>query len=171
MPALRAVQQPGLRAWCIGAGAVRNLVWDTLHGFSTPTVLSDVDVAYFDAADLSQERDAQLQHQLHTLAPGIAWEVTNQAAVHLWFKRVFGHPVPPLRFLEEAVATWPEFATCIGLSLTKNDSILVIAPHGLDDLFSMTIRRNSARVSPETFRQRVAEKRYLEHWPRVTVIS
>ncbi len=146
-------------------------VWDALHGFSTPTTLPDVDVAYFDAANLSSERDAQLQHQLHTLAPGITWEVTNQAAVHLWFERVFGHPVRPLESLEDAISTWPEFATCIGLTLAADDTIRVIAPHGLDDLFSITIRRNPARVSPETFRKRVAEKRYLERWPRVIVIS
>lgn len=171
MSALRAVQQLGLRDWCIGAGAVRNLVWDALHGFSTPSVLPDVDVAYFDAADLSPERDAELQHQLHTLAPGIPWEVTNQAAVHLWFERVFGHPVQPLHSLEDAIATWPEFVTCVGLTLAEDDQIHIVAPHGLDDLFSMTIRRNPARVSPETFRQRVIQKCYQERWPRVTVIQ
>lgn len=171
MSALRAVQQLGLRAWCIGAGAVRNLVWDALHGFSTPSVLPDVDVAYFDAADLSQERDAELQRRVRALAPTIPWEVTNQAAVHMWFERVFGHPVQPLHSLEDAIATWPEFATCVGLWLAEDDQIHVIAPHGLDDLFSMTIRRNPARVSPETFRQRVQQKRYQERWPRVTVIQ
>ena len=42
-----------LASWCIGAGAVRNLVWDALHGKTSPSALADVDVAYFDASDIS----------------------------------------------------------------------------------------------------------------------
>jgi len=34
-----------------------------------------------------------------------SWEVTNQAGVHLWFEREFGHPVHPLRSLVDAVAS------------------------------------------------------------------
>lgn len=33
MPALEAVRSLHLNSWCIGAGAVRNLVWDHLHGY------------------------------------------------------------------------------------------------------------------------------------------
>jgi hypothetical protein len=47
----------------------------------------------------------------------------------------------------------------------------VLAPHGLDDLFAMVVRRNPARVSVATYRQRVAQKRYAERWPRVRVVS
>ena len=32
MAALRAGRALGLAQWCIGAGALRNLVWDALHG-------------------------------------------------------------------------------------------------------------------------------------------
>ena len=34
MQALQAVQQLGLPHCCIGAGAVRTLVWDALHGYA-----------------------------------------------------------------------------------------------------------------------------------------
>ncbi|MDT9002280.1 nucleotidyltransferase family protein [Paucibacter sp. APW11] len=168
--ALCAVQQLGLPQWCIGAGAVRNLVWDALHGHETPTPLSDVDVAFFDADDVSPERDARLQAQLQQRLPALPWEVTNQAGVHLWFEACFGHAVAPLTSLEDAVASWPECATAVGLTLTREGAIEVIAPHGLDDLFAMVVRRNPARVSVETYRLRVAGKRYLQRWPRVTVL-
>jgi uncharacterized protein len=117
MPALRAVRGLGLAEWCIGAGAVRNLVWDALHGMVLPSALADVDVAYFDAADLSVERDRSLQQRLVELRPGPPWEVTNQAGVHLWFEAWFGHAVEPLASLDAAVASWPEYATCVGLWL------------------------------------------------------
>ena len=159
-----------LRAWCVGAGAVRNLVWDALHAHATPSALSDVDVAWFDADDLSPERDAQLQQRLRALAPDTPWEVTNQAGVHLWFEQHFGHAVAPLRSLDEAVASWPEYATAVGLWLADDDGLHVIAPHGLDDLFAMVVRRNPVRVSVATYRERAASKRYAQRWPRVTVV-
>ena len=154
-----------------GAGAVRNLVWDALHAHAAPSPLADIDVAYFDATDLSPERDAALQKGLEAEAPGTPWEVTNQAGVHLWFEQHFGHAVAPLHSLEDAVASWPEYATAVGLWLDADDRLHVIAPLGLDDLFGMVVRRNPARVSVATYRERVASKRYTQRWPRVTVIE
>jgi hypothetical protein len=169
-PALRAVRDLGLPSWCIGAGAVRNLVWDALHGHSAPTQLADLDVAYFDASDLAPERDAELQRRLEAALPGVPWEVTNQAAVHHWFEAYFGYPVRPLRSLQEAVASWPEYATSVGLTLDRDDSIDIIAPHGLDDLFACVVRRNPTRASAETYRQRIEQKKYALRWPLVTVV-
>lgn len=170
MAALRAACDLKLASWCIGAGAVRNLVWDALHGYSTPTPLADLDLAYFDASDLSPERDAELQRRLSVAMPGIPWEVTNQAAVHQWFEGYFGHAVAPLQSLHEAVGSWPEYATSVGLRLRQDDSIEVIAPHGLEDLFACVVRRNPTRVSLDTFHMRVQQKKYALRWPRVTVV-
>ncbi|WP_100227828.1 nucleotidyltransferase family protein [Cupriavidus basilensis] len=168
-PALVAVRSLNLPSWCIGAGAVRNLVWDSLHDFQAPSALSDIDVAHFDASDLSAERDAEIQRRLTNIHPS-PWEVTNQAAVHTWFEATFGHSVVPLDSLEDAVASWPEFATSVGLTLRDDDSIDVIAPHGLDDLFSMVVRRNPTRVSVDTYRRRIEQKQYQRRWPRATVV-
>ena len=159
-----------LPEWCIGAGAVRNAVWDALHSYGAPTSPADIDVAYFDPGDISQERDDALQGQLVLLEPDLPWEVTNQAGVHTWFEQVFGHPVEPLGSLEEAVASWPETATSIAVTLTGAGELRVIAPLGLGDLFGMVVRRNPRRVSIDTYRKRSAEKRYMDRWPRVRVI-
>jgi len=171
MDALAHVRALRLPAWCVGAGAVRNLVWDALHGHVVPSTLADIDVAHFDASDLSSAQDARLQQRLRSSAPGLPWEVTNQAGVHLWFERHFGHAVGPLCSLDEAVASWPEFATCVGVWLDDRDRVHVIAPHGLDDLFGMVVRRNPMRVSLRTYRERVAGKRYGERWPLVRVVA
>lgn len=169
-PALVAVRTLNLPSWCIGAGAVRNLVWDSLHGLDTPSALSDIDVAYFDSTDLSAERDATFQSLLARTHPQFPWEVTNQAAVHTWFEATFGHAVPPFRSLEAAVASWPEYATAVGLTLLPDDSIKVTAPYGLDDLFAMVVRRNPVRVSVATYRERVAQKQYRNRWPRAVIV-
>ena len=171
MQALGHVRALRLPAWCIGAGAVRKLAWDALHGLAAPTAPADIDVAWFDADDLSPGRDAALQARLRAAAPDLPWEVTNQAGVHLWFEQHFGHAVAPLRSLDEAIASWPEYATCVGLWLDDDDGLHVIAPYGLHDLFGMVVRRNPVRVSVATYRERVASKRYARRWPRVTVVE
>ncbi len=168
---LDAGQSIGVASWCIGAGALRNLVWDRLHGHAEPSRLSDIDFAHFDADDLSPARDQALQERLASMCPHEPWEVTNQAAVHLWFESHFGHAVPPLPSLEAAVASWPEFATSVAVTRGADCSTRVIAPHGLDDLFDMVVRRNPVRVSIETYRQRVQDKNYTARWPQVRVLA
>lgn len=170
MDALRAVRSVGAPEACIGSGAVRNAVWDALHGHSTPSSLADVDVPYFDPNDLTQAAEERYEKQLKELRPELTWDVKNQAAVHLWFHKVFGHEVEPLRSMRDAVATWPETAVAVAVSLRADDAIAVNAPLGLEDLFSMVVRRNPKRVSVETYRKRIAEKMYTERWPRVRVV-
>ena len=171
MQALQAVAQLGLHDCCIGAGAVRNLVWDALHGYAQPSALSDVDVVYFDAHDLRPESETHLRQRLETVLPGVPWDVCNQARVHLWFEDHFGYAVPPLRSLDDAIASWPEFATSVGLYLQRDGGIVILAPHGLDDLFNMIVRRNPARISLDGYAQRLASKDYAARWPRVTIIA
>jgi len=169
LPALAAARSLGLGRWCIGAGALRNLVWDHLHGHALPTPPADVDLAYFDPDDQGAEAEQAVQARITALLPGLPWEATNQARVHRWFEAHFGHAVAPLASLHEAVASWPEYATCVGVWLDAAGAVQVIAPHGLDDLFALRVRRNPHRVSLATYAQRVAQKRYVERWPRVTV--
>jgi hypothetical protein len=169
--ALEAGRSLGLKSWCIGAGAVRNLVWDHLHGYATPSQLADIDLAYFDGENLREERDREFEAELHRLCPAIPWEVTNQAAVHHWFEDYFGHPVSPLESIEAAVSTWPEYATAVGVWLREDSAITVIAPYGLSDLFEMVVRRNPMRVSEETYKSRTVMKAYRSRWPNVSVVE
>jgi len=167
MRALEAARDVNPPDWLIGAGAVRNAVWDRLHGFTEPTPPGDIDLAFFDPADLSREHGRSVEAALHSQAPELPWEATNQAAVHLWF----GGDAEPLRSSAEAVATWPETATCVALRLGVDDQLTVVAPFGLEDLFAMVVRRNPARVSVADYERRLASKRFVERWPRVAVVA
>src|SRR5262249_60001440 len=84
MEQLRAVRSLGLPDWCIAAGFVRNRVWDHLHGIAPPRPPVDIDVLYFDAADISKEREAQYEGELKRLLPEVPWQVRNQARMHVW---------------------------------------------------------------------------------------
>ncbi len=170
MAALAAARSLGLDSWCIGAGAVRTLVWDALHGHANPTPLADIDLVYF-SPDAPPQRDEELEARLRQLMPALEWEVTNQAHVHAWFMREFGREVAPLLSLEDGVATWPEYATCVGVSLDVNNTIQVIAPHGLEDLFGLRVRHNPARADADTYRDRVVSKGFARRWPLLAIES
>jgi uncharacterized protein len=137
MQVLRAARACDPRDWVIGAGVVRNLVWNHPHGYSQPTPARDVDLAYFDALDLRPEAERAWEDRLHSAMPAVPWEVKNQAAVHLWYAQRLDSSVPPLESIEAAVASWPEMAAAVAVRLLSDDRLAVIAPFGLTDLFHM----------------------------------
>jgi hypothetical protein len=169
MRALRAAREVDAPDWLIGAGVIRDLVWDHLHGHHAPAVPKDVDLVFFDTVDLTPEREEAVRAALLARAPDIPWDVKNQAVVHVWYPRVFGLEVEPLTSSADGVATWPETATAVAVRLLRDDTIEVIAPCGLDDLFGLVCRRNPRRVTVEEYRRRVATKRIAERWPRVRI--
>ena len=171
MAILRAARAVALPDWFIGAGAVRNTVWDALHGYAEPTPPADVDVVFFDPQDLTPARDAAADALLQAQLATIPWQAKNQAAVHLWYPARFGSAVDPVTSSYDAIATWPETATCVGVRLLADDALVIAAPHGLDDLLHMVLRRNPRRVTVEVFRQRLQSKSIPEKWPRVQVID
>jgi len=170
MRALDAVTASGLPCAWIGAGAIRDLVWGRYHGGFDPATVKDVDVAYFDADDLRMERDLAAQEMLWRVGPGLPWEATNQAAVHLWYHHYFGGaPVESIASVHDAVATWPETATCVAVR-NGPDGIEVCAPHGVADLLDGVWRVNPVRVTPAISRARLARQRVQVRWPRVRIV-
>ncbi|MBI5534773.1 MAG: nucleotidyltransferase family protein [Deltaproteobacteria bacterium] len=170
MRALRALREVALPEGCIGAGAIRNTVWDLLYGSASPSEIADVDVAYFDPGDLSRETEERFQRRLAQLQPDLPWEVINQAAVHLWHEKATGERARPHASLDDALGSWPETATAVAVRLDSDDRICVVAPLGLVDLFEGVVRRNAACVSPGVFEERVRSKRFAERWPRLRIV-
>jgi uncharacterized protein len=156
-------------AW-IGAGVIRDVIWGQLNSGFEPSTVRDIDVAFFDPADLSSDRDRDATQQLCSLLDR-PWEATNQAAVHTWYHHYFGGaPVAAFTRIHDAVATWPETATCVSLRITAG-GLRVCAPHGLDDLLDGIWRRNPSRVSIDSSRARLARHDVAERWRTITVIA
>ena len=169
--ALRAARDIAAPDWLVCAGAIRDAVWDDLHGRPLTTMPRDIDVGFFDPSDLTGERDRAVEAQLRARAPGLPWQAKNQAAVHLWYPRRFGVEVSPFRSCAEAVATFPETATCVGVRLLPDDEIMVVAPYGLDDLFDCVCRHNATRVSASFYERRISEKDWRRRWPRMRYVA
>ena len=161
---LRAVRRLHLPDAAVGAGFVRNAVWDRLHGYERPTALSDVDVLYFDPADLSPERDRDLQRRLAAGMADVPWSVSNQARMHL------RNGDPPYVGTEDAMRHWLETPTCVAVRLECGDRLTMIAPYGIDDLMAMRCRptpHGGTRFAAYVARMR--EKDWPACWPKVRV--
>lgn len=155
----------------VGAGAVRDLVWDVRFGSGfDPARIVDVDVVYFDASDLGAQREHEIEDVLRGEDPSVKWDVKNQARVHLWFEARFGCPAEPLHSTRDGVATWPERASAVAVRMNGDGELEVLAPFGLDDLLDGFWRRNPARVTEEEWRARLDRKQPGRRWPGVTVV-
>jgi hypothetical protein len=171
MRTLRAARDLDAPDWLIGAGVLRDRVWDQLHGLTPPPAARDVDLSFFDRSRLIAGHERQLQRAITERAPDICWEVTNQAALHLWYPHVFGIHLEALTCSADAVALWPETATAVAVRLRHDNTMKVIAPYGLDDLFNLVCRHNPAIVTRDQFHRRVQNKQIAKRWPRVRVVD
>jgi hypothetical protein len=171
LAALHAAREVAAPDWLASAGAVRDAVWDTLHGRAPTAMPRDVDLAFFDPIHLSPARDAAVEAALRRHAPELPWEATNRAAVHTWYPTRFGVAVLPFASCAEAIATYPEVASCVGVRLLDDDDLLVVAPYGLDDLLDGVCRHNPTRVSARFYTERQAAKQWPTRWPCVRYLE
>ena len=159
------VESLGLPDCWIGAGFIRNTVWDVLHEREIDVSrLNDVDVIFFDASDTRRERESDLEDRLREAAPGTIWSVKNQARMH----RRNGDA--PYRDTFEAVAHWAETATAIAARSLRG-TIEVMAPHGVKDLLNLIVRPAPAfERKIAVYRERVMSKHWSARWPKLTML-
>jgi hypothetical protein len=166
MEQLRAVRALALPDWCIAAGFVRNRVWDHLHGISPARLPVDIDVLYYDAADIGKDREAGFEARLGELMPGLPWQVRNQARMHIW------KGLPQHRDTADSMTYWLETVTAVGVRLEADDSLSVIAPLGTDDLLNLRCRPAPyGHVQRAEYEERIATKRWRELWPKVQFLD
>ncbi len=166
MEQLRAVRALGLPDWCIAAGFVRNRVWDHLHGIAPGRAPADIDVLFYDSADISKEREFELEDRLDDILPGQPWQVRNQARMHVWKN------LPQHKSTADAMTYWLETVTAVGVRLEADDSITVIAPLGTDDLLNLRCRPTDFGCTRRNdYEARIAAKRWRELWPKVRFLE
>lgn len=164
MEALRAVRKLNLPDWMIGAGFVRNAIWDQLHGFVSFTPLADIDVIYFDALHTSPSQDAEIEKYLQQALPGLPWSVRNQARMHIRNNDI------AYTSSEDAIGHWLETPTCIAVRLKSDDTLKVFAPHGLEDLMNLNVRPTSSGTKKsDIYGQRIRTKDWKSIWPKLQI--
>lgn len=163
MRALRIAREFALPDWCIAAGFVRNLAWDKLHRFATPTPLSDIDLIYFDPEHTGKEHEREIEARLAEIDKDLPWSVRNQARMHA------RNGDQPYKSTMDAMSYWVELETAIGAKLDANGQIEIISPFGLDSLFAKKITPNRKHTRPAEFSSRLTKKNWLWIWPELKV--
>ncbi len=161
MGVLKIAEDLGFPDWVIGAGFVRNKVWDHLHGFSNSKVdTNDIDLVYFDPRGNDKEADKLLSQKLKEQT-GINWEVRNQFYMHEKNK------VLPYKSTTDALSHWPETATGLGVRLKKGN-LKLIAPQGIDDLLNLIIRPCPKFPGGlKKVKERAEIKKWFKKWPKL----
>lgn len=164
MDVLRAAERKALPDWWIGAGFLRNLIWDALEGNDFEHS-RDVDLVYFDGTDTTPDADWRYDKDMSELFPDAEWEVRNQARMH------YVNNLESFTSTADGISHWVETATCVAVRLEKG-RLRYLFCHGTDDLFSLVARPtetfNTEELLP-TFFGRIEEKRWMERWPHLSI--
>jgi hypothetical protein len=172
---LERMSNTQLPGWYLSGGCVFQTVWNVEHGFEPSAGILDYDLFYFDAADLSEDSEGRVGHELSRAFSHlpIALETTNQARVHLWYERAFGAPCKTFQQCEDGIDTFLATCCCYGLRRVGTRPIEVYAPHGYEDLFDLVVRPNPARtVGGERLSDVYDAKteRWSRTWTRLQVV-
>ena len=194
MDCLHALRTLDLPQGYIGAGFVRNAIWDELHEKVKPTPLNDIDVIYFsdeitesqNVAIAQNSKEPAFQQQEHSLITAAAKSKikAQEQAIERELIRMMpqanwqvknqarmhlAHGHAPYKSSHEAISYWIERETCVAVRLLANDDLDVLAPFGLAANFAGTISINPQYPRPDVFEQRVASKNWLDVWPLLKV--
>ena len=161
---VRALDLPD--SW-LGAGFVRNIVWDHLHQRPASPLTADVDVIWFNPERADPAEDRAYEAALSDLEPSISWSVKNQARMHT------RNGDAPYASAVDAMRYWPETATAIAACRDGLSGCEIAAPFGMDDLLNLVLRP-TPRFSDEkrsVYKERVRAKGWTVTWPRLREVE
>jgi hypothetical protein len=155
-------------AWLV-SGSVFQTVWNVLTGRAPDYGIKDYDIFYFDA-DTSWEAEDAIIHRVAAAVSdiGVSVEPRNQARVHLWYSNKFGVAYSPLQRATEGIDRFLTWAAQVGIRPAER-GYDVYAPHGLDDVSTLTIRPNRC----PNFRTDLYEAKaatWKARWPELTIL-
>ena len=170
MEVLHRLRDIDLPDWQVFSGAVYQRVFNDLTGRDLDHGIKDYDVAYFDPDTSYEAEDAVIRRVAAAFELPLREmvEVRNQARVHLWFEGKFGEPYSPLTSSSEALTRFVSPLHAVAVRMEADDSLTVIAPFGLEDLFAMRLRRNPTRASANF--ERVAQGAKTR-WPELEILG
>ena len=150
------------------AGAVYKAVWNALTGRPPGFGVNDYDLAYFDGSDLSWEAEGRVIRNARPAFAdtGVEVEVCNQARVHIWFSAKFGIDRAPLQDTEDALRHFASLSHAVAVRMNASGGLDVLAPLGLDELFSLHVRPCPGLADPAGWNAKCEIQAVL--WPELT---
>ncbi|MEO5646510.1 MAG: nucleotidyltransferase family protein [Candidatus Paceibacterota bacterium] len=162
MEVLRAAETLHLPQWAIGAGFVRNKVWNELSSYSNRVHSTDIDLIYFDPTNTNEEVEKDYDRLLRDII-NVEWSTKNQARMYLVDNE------KPYSSTVDALAHWPETATAIAVTI-EDGTLKLIASYGIHDLVNLIVRPcPKFNKGMERVKERMEKKKWLEQWPGLTL--
>ncbi|RWZ78059.1 MAG: nucleotidyltransferase family protein [Candidatus Microsaccharimonas sossegonensis] len=166
MNVLWAAKTLNLDDWWIGAGFLRDKVWDSVSNIAhRPT--RDVDLVYFNLKNTRPEADWQYDEYMKKEYPFAEWEVRNQARMH------YVNGFEPYASTAEGISNWIETATCVGVRL-KDKRLEYLFCYGIQDLIGLVARpvpRFQTTGLMPIFYERIKKKQWRRKWPNLIVLE
>ena len=165
---LEILSNSELKDYYVAAGCINQTVFNYYHDYDLEFGIGDIDIVYFDS-DLSYEKEDRIICYVSDLLKDIPvqLDIKNEARVHLWYKDKYGKEIDPYISVEDAISSWGTSITCIGVRL-ENDKLVICAPYGLDDLFSMTIRPVKRQFTEDQYK--IKTTKWKSKWPKLTIM-
>jgi hypothetical protein len=164
MQILNAASQLDLPDWWIGAGFLRNKIWNAIEG-SDKHSNTDVDLVYFDPLNVNPEADWSYDKIMNRQHPDADWEIRNQARMH------YVNGFEPYTSTADGISHWVETATCTAVKLKSGDLKFLFC-HGSEDLLNLTARPTPAFQTDEMigiFHERIKKKAWNKKWPHLKI--
>jgi hypothetical protein len=155
-------------AWLV-SGSVFQAVWNIRAGRAPDYGIKDYDIFYFDTDTSFEAEDAIIHRVVAALSgSGAHIEPRNQARVHLWYPEKFGVAYPPLQRAAGGIDRFLARTAQVGIR-PGDSGYELYAPHGLDDIATMTIRPNfCANFRADLYEAKAAS--WKARWPEITVL-
>ncbi len=167
---LYGLPEMGLPPYYVAGGAIFQTVWNVGLGRRPDDGIGDYDIVYWDE-DTSYAAEDAVINKVQKAYPDITLDIKNQNRVRLWAPQRFGTPIAQCTYvnLEESFSKFPFMCNCVGVRL--EDELVVCAPYGLHDVFSMLIRYNMMRgaKTQQWFIQNQGDK-WKRQWPEATIL-
>lgn len=164
MAVLAVARALDLPDWAIGAGFLRNRLWDALTSERTCSPGDDIDLLYFDASDPEGRGEAAIEARLTAQRPDLIWQARNQARMHV------KNGDPPYAGTEDAIRHWLETCTAVAVRLEADGRMILLTPYGLSDLFALLCRPTPAGLRRiAAYRARMAAKTWDKRWPGIVI--
>ncbi|TVY35911.1 hypothetical protein LSUB1_G006817 [Lachnellula subtilissima] len=155
---LKLALQLKLTHWYLAAGSITQTVWNYVSGLDPETGISDYDLVYYDASDLSWEAEDRVIQASKKLFAGITTEVET---------------------LEDGIDYFISNTAIIGVRIREDtkgqqeeDEWDIYAPWGLSDMFNLVVKPNPVLGNRESYEKKAERWKAIwtgltiEPWPR-----
>lgn len=165
---LEKLEEYNLDNYYVAAGCINQTVFNYYHNFDLMYGIEDIDIVYYDNDITYEKEDKIIKDITNLLDIDIKLDIKNEARVHLWYYEKYNKKINQYINLEDAINSWGTTITCIGVKLVNNN-LIVYAPYGLNDLFTLTIRPIKKQFTYTGYQ--VKTKKWLTKWPKLNIID